>query len=124
MGLDVCLCVTGWGFRAGSYGGFNTWRTMLAQVVDIDLQEMNGYKDWGRVKGIEWTGNEPFYWLLDHSDCEGEIWDVEELYNDFAKYRDKAHEMWVGHDSFLEKYDKWMQLCKDANEQGGFIRFG
>jgi len=68
MGLDIgcnCGCTN---FRAGSYGGYSEWRRALAHTAGIELAEMQGFTADAEPK--QWTGEEPFYELLYHSDCE------------------------------------------------------
>lgn len=72
MGLDISFARTEYeyGFRAGSYSGFGTFRDILAAEEDIILNDM-----WGFGGGTSWsevdTSLEP---LLNHSDCDGELY--------------------------------------------------
>jgi hypothetical protein len=51
-------------FRAGSYGGYNTWRIKLARMVGIDnIEAYWKLNDW----------SVPFAELINFSDCEGLI---------------------------------------------------
>jgi len=66
MGLDIhCVCGE-IHFRAGAYDYFALWRTILAKIGGVDLYKMRGFNGFR-----QWTGNERFYELLCHSDCEG-----------------------------------------------------
>ena len=120
MGLDVSLVKTTRSFSAGSYGGFGHFRETLAEAMGMNLNDMVGFG--GK---IEWTGYEPFYYLLDHSDCAGEIHDVEELYNDFVKHKDTAlsHAEEYGYTNFEDKYNIWLDVLKEAVETDGFLVF-
>ena len=127
MGLDISLWepVKG-GFRAGSYGGFMNWRRKLADSVGIDLDSMQGFKENGTV----WSGYEPFYELLHHSDCDGVLWwdECEELLKDFEPHRDKFVEYLsdngIIESYYLEKYDAWFQIIKACIDVEGMLRFG
>ena len=120
MGLDISLVTTQRSFRAGSYGGFGHFRETLAESMGMRLNDMVGFGG-----TIEWIGDEPFYYLLDHSDCDGELYEVEELYNDFVKHKDKAlsHAEEYGYTSFEDKYTTWLDVLKEAVETDGFLIF-
>lgn len=65
MGLDTTHdCWT------GSYSSFGSFRRALAEAVGIDLQEMQGF---GGTKEWPSTESEPLVYLLNHSDCDGQI---------------------------------------------------
>lgn len=74
MGLDIQFARTkyDYGFRAGSYSGFNVFRTVLAKEENIDLAEMQGFGEGEGTKLWKHTTTSlvPF---LYHSDCEGII---------------------------------------------------
>ena len=98
------------GFRAGSYSGFNTWRNELAQLTGAaSAQEV-----WGR--GAQ-PG--PFVELINFSDCEGCIGPLTsaKLAADFAAFQDK-----VGHGWFGEQYARWRKAFEMAAD-GGFVEF-
>jgi hypothetical protein len=127
MGLDISLweSVKG-GFRAGSYSGFGNWRTKLAESVGIYLNQMQGFTE----NGTKWSGHEPFYELLYHSDCDGVLWwdECENLLEDFGLYRDKfikyLSDEGITELYYLEKYDSWFQIIKKCVEIEGMLRFG
>lgn len=75
MGLDFIGAKAHW-----AYSGFNRFRERLAQEARINLSEMQGFKTkdgtkFGTVvKGKSWDKiNDPIKYLLNHSDCEGQI---------------------------------------------------
>jgi len=82
MGLDVTCKCRKINFRAGSYSGFGHWRRILAKLVNIDLDEMEGFDG-----TIQWTGDERFYELFNHSDCDGTLTpnQCKELLKDFEE---------------------------------------
>ena len=127
MGLDISLWEPiGEGFRAGSYGGFGDWRKKLADSVGIQLDDMQGFTE----NGIKWSGHEPFYELLYHSDCDGVLWwdECEELLKDFELHRDKfisyLDDNGIILPHYLQKYDAWHQIIKACIEIEGMLRFG
>lgn len=63
MGVDI-------GAASWPYGGFHRFRTELASLEQIDLQDMRGYRPGGRSWDEVDTALRP---LLDHSDCDGEL---------------------------------------------------
>ena len=118
MGLDVDLVVSIRSFRAGSYGGFNSFREAIAEATGTILGDMVGF---GGQK--EWSGEEPFYYLLDHSDCDGEIYDLEELLQDFKKHRETVFEF-LGEDQYnKDKYDLWIGVLEEGGEKDGYLVF-
>lgn len=56
-----------YGFRAGSYGGYNNWRNGLAELAGYD--PIDDRHD----KGAWETDGGPFWELINFSDCEGVI---------------------------------------------------
>lgn len=75
MGLDIMFVQPHYeyGFRAGSYTGFNQFRTVLAAEENINLSKMDGF---GGEEMWETTDTvlEP---LLAHSDCDGFIYPMQ-----------------------------------------------
>lgn len=64
MGIDFTHCDARW-----SYGGFDRARTRLAKEFDIVLQEMVGFGG-----NVPWDhSRSPVMYLLDHSDCDGNL---------------------------------------------------
>lgn len=85
----LLTCDDGYGFRAGSYGGYGEFRRILCTAInEIDLSEM-----WENDNKIS-IQNLPFFWLLNFSDCEGYIGTdyCKILYKDFVNNEDKFRE--------------------------------
>lgn len=97
------------GFRAGSYGGYNSWRNQLAQIA--------GFRDATDVWDNHREG--PFVELINFSDCEGIIGPKvsAKLAKDFADHADKA-----GYGYFRDKYDEWRKAFEMAAD-GGYVDF-
>jgi hypothetical protein len=72
-------CDSSFHFRAGSYSGYNTWRRALCQAI-------HGVSDTQFWKKAENFIGQPFYELINFSDCEGQIGPKisEKLYQDFT----------------------------------------
>ncbi len=66
-------------FRAGSYSGYNSWRRALCEAI-------HGVSDVEFWKDAENFNGQPFYELINFSDCEGQIGPkvAEKLYQDFT----------------------------------------
>lgn len=66
-------------FRAGSYSGYNSWRRALCEAI-------HGVSDVEFWKDAENFIGQPFYELINFSDCEGQIGPKvsEKLFQDFA----------------------------------------
>jgi hypothetical protein len=102
------------GFRAGSYGGYNRWRSQLAQLAGLSQDD------------AAWNTPGPFSELVYFADNEGTIGPeaCTKLAADFRAWRDRAcafagefpevHErMW-----FVSRYDDWMQAFELARDGG------
>lgn len=75
MGLDLYLLVEtdrDEGHARWSYGGFNRFRERLAEAAG--LGELGEYVGYGGDRPWPSVDDEPLVALLNHSDCEGEIW--------------------------------------------------
>ena len=106
-------------FRAGSYGGYNQWREMLCNMaLGLDPNDLWNHKD--KYKG------EPFYELINFSDCEGTIGSVtcKKLFNDFKKFRARAKGYSNGlppsydGEYWFQKYEEWMKAFKMGADNG------
>jgi len=113
------------GFRAGSYGWYNTWRNNLAKLAGYETAE-NVWRDFNReirrikLKTIENNNLEkikPFYELIFFSDCEGVIGPeiCKKLYEDFVNFEDKAKKQ---DEYFYELYLKWKEAFRVASGSG------
>ncbi len=64
MGLD-----TTHGAWSGAYSSFNRFREELAKAIGFNLKEFEGF---GGSRSFDEIDN-GIRWLLDHSDCDGDI---------------------------------------------------
>jgi hypothetical protein len=105
------------GFRAGSYGGYNVWRDQLAKLAGNTGAE----QVWNR--GVPGSA---FYELINFSDCEGVIGPVvaAKLLRDFIEYEQRAEEFARANDDkyFLERYQHW-KLAFEMAADGGAVDF-
>lgn len=88
-----------WGFRAGSYSGYNLWRRMLE----------------------DFSGGEGFMELIEFADNEGVIGPVvsKKLYEDFLRHEDAAKEFAGEEDEWwFRLYLDWKKAFKMASENG------
>lgn len=111
----------GFGFRAGSYGGYNRWREQLAEMAGYPIaQDPDPIGDprQNHSAGAWQADGGPFWELIWFSDCEGTIGPAvcNKLADDFAKYQDKADM----HDdeNFKHKYKEWRQAFELAANDG------
>ena len=122
-----------YGFRAGSYTGYNEWRDALAKAAGY---EGGSEEVWSKVDG----GAEglPFQELINFADNEGVIGPIasERLYQDFIKYEDQVMhtvDQWYlkmvpGQEWdlpeikwFKEKYNDWKHSFDIARNNGMVI---
>ncbi|MDQ0494039.1 hypothetical protein [Paenibacillus brasilensis] len=94
-----------YGFRAGSYSGYNLWRKMLS-----DFAEANAFQE-----------------LIEFSDCEGVIGPVvsAKLANDFTDYEERARkyaDTFERGEWWIEKYQEWKEAFRLAAD-GGAVNF-
>lgn len=112
----------GFGFRAGSYSGYNSWRDELARMAG-----------WTGAKEVWTLGQEedaggPFFEIINFSDCEGVIGPKisAKLSADFKANTDKAYAWAQEHSEdtgwFLEKYNDWSKAFELAAD-GGMVLF-
>lgn len=98
-------------FRAGSYGGYNRWRSELAELA--------GYEDvedfWDRA-----PADAPFFELIHFADNEGTIGPVvsAKLAKDFADHADKVG----ASGDFASRYSLWRKAFEMAAD-GGAVDF-
>lgn len=106
-------------FRAGSYGGYNQFRSELAFFAE--------YRDTDAWRTPELYQDYPFYELVNFSDCEGYI-NTENsgrLYEDFVEHHQAWVERWKDtelSDYYIEKYVDWMTAF-DYARKNGFVDF-
>ena len=111
-------------FRAGSYGGYNQWRNMLAMMAGYESDEsvwndFDSQLRYIKIKNIEGENIQmkPFYELIYFSDCEGVIGPniSKKLHQDFVDFHKKIK----GQDRmFIEKYKEWETAFKVASNNG------
>jgi hypothetical protein len=99
-------------FRAGSYSGYGEWRDGLSQAA----MGVSASTVWGDREG---HAGEPFYELIDFSDCDG-VFGPEvcaKLAKDFQEHRHDVRpsleEQWM-----VPLYDKWQEAFSLAAGRG------
>jgi hypothetical protein len=106
-------------FRAGSYSGYNQWRSDLAKLVGKTDQEI-----WDNpVPG-------PFVELINNSDCDTVIGPVtsKKLYEDFKDHLQEAIDRHLVPDTpgcedwFVHQYKLWLKAFEIASD-GGCVVF-
>lgn len=108
-------------FRAGSYGGYNSWRDKLAEMAGYSKSTC---KEYGRTResfaATIWNNPSPgpFMELINFSDCEGVIGTTisKKLAADFSEYQSKADAHQDAH--FREKYAEWRAAFELASNNG------
>lgn len=110
------------GFRAGSYGGYNAWRNELAKLAGYPARPFDRFGT-GNVQqrhdqGAWEAASGPFWELINFSDCEGVIGPEvsAKLAKDFADHQEKADQ----HESeyFRESYSDWRKAFEMASDNG------
>lgn len=107
------------GFRAGSYGGYNQWREALSLAAlgvapELVWQHPDDYRD------------KPFYELVNFADNEGTIGPeaAQDLYQDFVDQESKILAFWADNfdqntrEWFEQKYDDWIKAFDLARGTG------
>lgn len=112
------------GFRAGSYSGYNLWRDQLAALVGHPVFVGGNYGDHQRHSASVWNDPQPgaFVELIHFSDCEGVIGPTTsaKLARDFAEFQaqaDQHPDEW-----FRAKYADWRKAFEMAAD-GGAVDF-
>ncbi len=105
-------------FRAGSYGGYNSWRNLLCRMAN----GMSADEFWDTP-----VGNRPFEPLINFSDCEGVIGpDTSALLaQTFAQYQHAAEAFaakTADGEYWLQKYNQWRKAFEIASH-GGCVDF-
>lgn len=119
MGLD-----TSHGCWHGSYSAFNRWRTKIADLIGIRLDDMRGFGG-----HVEWPSadTEPLVHLLNHSDCDGSIESqycaaiadrLESLLPRLPVEPDGGH---IGY--WRECTQAWIDGLRDADRHGEDVEF-
>ena len=99
------------GFRAGSYGGYNQWRRQLCELV----HKITPNEIW---ENQEEHKDKAFFNLICFSDCEGTIGSI--MANSLAKdFQDHQHIVDELNDEyFKEKYAEWREAFELASDDG------
>lgn len=110
-------CREGGSFQAGSYGTYGLWRRWLCKTVlgkEIEQIRYGSYN----VKDPQ-----PFYQLLNYSDCEGVLGTMvcEKLAQDFRVYEEKARYCGEPHD--LVRYRDFADAFERASDGGCVVFF-
>ena len=122
-----------YGFRAGSYSGYNEWRRLLARAA----LGMSDEEVWNKVDSGVGYNEIPFGELINFSDADGVIGPVsaEKLYNDFVnleedvmaqldRYYLKFEDFEVDGETyhwFKHKYNDWKEAFRIASDNGAVI---
>ncbi len=115
------------GFRAGSYGGYNGWRETLARLAGYPLTPYKGFMGASASHAAAcWDGaTGPFAELIDFPDNEGSIGAVTsaKLAKDFADFDERAKYFDGDEDGwFYKKYLDWKKAFELASD-GGMVDF-
>ena len=113
-------------FRAGSYSGYNSWRRALCEAI-------HGVSDVEFWKDAENFIGQPFYELINFSDCEGQIGPKvsEKLFQDFEnpenekKFLDYCKEKFETayiEDLYQANWDDFKKAFEIAR-QGGLVQW-
>ena len=110
------------GFRAGSYSGYNRWRDELARLAGYPEVTVMSY---GREQKTHcaacWSGQEgPFSELINFSDCEGTIGPVvsAKLAKDFADFQETADAFDWSCKYHNDLYSDWRKAFEMAAKNG------
>jgi hypothetical protein len=121
-----------WGFRAGSYSGYNRWREELAALAGVTLGDRDEdgarlSRFWAECSEMEERGDTPsvrFWQLIHFSDCEGVIGPsiCRKLADDFDAMADAAV---ASHTAtwWLDLYSTWRRAFREAGDTGGWVAF-
>jgi hypothetical protein len=95
------------GFRAGSYSGYNTWRSWLAAFAEEVMTDND-------------LTSEPFIELIHFADNEGVIGPAvaAKLANDFADNQERAETFNPGNVWWIEQYEHWRKAFEMAADAG------
>jgi len=108
------------GFRAGSYGGYNHWRDALAKLAGYPIGQYEEHnRKWDSHCVACWEGQEgPFCELIHFSDCEGVIGAsvAAKLAKDFAEFQDAADKL--DDQFFTASYTNWRKAFEMAADAG------
>ena len=109
-------------FRAGSYGGYNAWRSQLAEFAGYPLGPDSSSTGRPMIPSFAagaWSAPAgPFWELIKFSDCEGTIGPAicKKLATDFAIYQEVIDDN--ADDYFKELYAQWRSAFELASKEG------
>jgi hypothetical protein len=115
-------------FRAGSYSGYNMFRSILCEsYYGFPAKEL-----WEKMAQGDSMKGEPFVEMINFSDCEGVIGPKTsaKLYEDFVAHESDFEKFINEHSMitsdykryYIEKYKDWMEAFKIASNNG-FVDF-
>lgn len=124
MGLDLELLTrpAERGHWSTSYGGFNELRRRLAESAGMG--NLDDYQGYGGTQ--PYPPDEPLVPLLNHSDCEGELWwwQIEGLADRLvAVSRDWPHDVPAPFASDRARVERLAELCRRCVNERGVIAF-
>jgi hypothetical protein len=112
------------GFRAGSYSGYNEWRNELAKLAGYQQTPFKSFdgKTELRYDATVWKIKKgPFWELIDFSDAEGVIGPAacKRVHQDFLQYQAAA----AGHPDkyFRSSYEEWMKAFAMCANDGAIV---
>lgn len=116
--------VESFGFKAGSYSGYNHWREQLAELSNWKLSSYERYgKKWPSHAASAWKATEgPFWELIYFSDCEGIIGPKTsaKLHGDFVAFQHKADTHLGAY--FLDRYNDFA-FAFEMGAKNGCVTF-
>jgi hypothetical protein len=115
-------CESSFHFRAGSYSSYNSWRRALCEAIH-GVNDVEFWKDEENFIG------QPFYELINFSDCEGQIGPKisEKLYQDFTNpeneekflyYCNQNLETEMLREFYLENWEDFKKAFQMARHNG------
>lgn len=113
------------GFRAGSYSGYNRWRDWLAKLAGYPAVLDVGYRTVPTHAAGAWAAESgPFWELINFADNEGVIGSVvaTKLAAEFAEYEERALAASEGEPWWHEQFQKWRRAFEMAAD-GGAVSF-
>lgn len=126
MGLDIELFTRPErrGHVQFSYGGFGAVRKRLAESAG--LGSLNDYKGYGGTKDWPSVAEEPLVALLNHSDCDGELWasQIDHLADRLLAVSRNWQEAERPYASDRDKVEELAEVCRRCVADDGVLVFG
>lgn len=120
LGLEVLTPTDDAPYAATSYSGFARWRERI--VAAVGLGDLRDYEGFGGHKPWPSAESEPLIPLLNHSDCDGELWGWE--INGLADRLRAVIRLWPEDDPYRTYGEKVATICEVAEREGGVVVFG